>query len=78
MIDKNLQASSQLFVSVFENETEDVYLITNNTIVTDTSFVMKTEKAWKMTMDGKCIEGCGHIKVTKLNAGESVLIEVRK
>lgn len=73
-----LEVCSQLFVSVFENPTDDIYLITNNTIVTDTSFVMKTDKAWKMTMDGKYIEGCGNIKVTKLCAGESVMIEVRK
>lgn len=69
---------SQLFVSVLENDESDVYFITNNSIVTATSFKIKTDNRWKMTLDGKCVEGKGSIRITELNAGESVMIEVRK
>lgn len=70
-----LEAGSQLFVSVYETEKSKIYLLTNNSIVTETSFAFHTDKAWKMTIDGKQIEGFGDIRITALNAGESVMIE---
>lgn len=73
-----IDAESQLFVSVFENSENYVYFLTNNSIVTDTSFAMKADGAWKMTIDGKCVEGHGDIRVRTLQAGESVMMEVRK
>ncbi len=74
----NIMTKSQLFISVFESEKNNVYLIINNSIVTETEFVFDTEKKWKMTVDGKAVYGQGTIKVSELNAGESIVIEVAK
>ncbi len=73
-----IDTESQLFVGVFENTEDDVYFVVNNSIVKETTFVIKTNGTWKLTIDGKCVEGSGDLKVTSLNAGESIMLEVKK
>lgn len=73
-----IETTSQLFIGVFENDTADIYLITNNSIVTDTTFEIPNLGAWRLTMDGKTVEGSGTVKVARLNAGESAMLEVAK
>lgn len=74
----DVKAKSQLFIGVFENEAEYIYWITNNSIVTDTSFEIANLGDWRLTVDGKVLEGNGTVKVSSLNAGEAAMLEVKK
>lgn len=73
-----IDAESQLYVSVFENETSHIYLITNNSIVTDTKFTFHTDHNWRVIVDGKSLQGSGDFKADSLNAGECLLIMEEK
>lgn len=74
----NISTSSQLFIGVFETEESRIYLITNNSIVTDVTFEIKNIGDWSMIIDGKKITGIGTLKVSELNAGENILLSVKK
>lgn len=70
----DIETTSQLFIGVFKEEKNKIYWIVNNSIATNVTFKIENLDAWRLIADGKRIEGNGTIKVTELNAGESILL----
>lgn len=73
----DIETDSQLFIGVFEKEEDTIYWIVNNSIVANVTFEVKHIGTWSMIMDGKTMSGCGDLTITKLNAGESILLHIK-